>query len=91
MLRDLYLDVMVPTDGRHQRLLDLDEFADAIDAGQLDLATALDGMRRWHRFQDLHLHTHRFPRADWSDFPPRRLAGLAALPMPLGPIVEVTG
>jgi len=29
VVRDLYLDVMVPTDGRHQRLLDLDEFADA--------------------------------------------------------------
>jgi predicted RNA-binding protein associated with RNAse of E/G family len=29
--RDLYIDVMIPTDGRHQRLLDLDEFADAIE------------------------------------------------------------
>jgi Protein of unknown function (DUF402) len=26
--RDLYADVIVPVDGRHQRLLDLDEFAD---------------------------------------------------------------
>src|SRR5262249_19555008 len=28
--RDLYIDVTVPMDGRHYRLLDLDEFADAI-------------------------------------------------------------
>jgi Protein of unknown function (DUF402) len=90
VVRDLYLDVMVPTDGRHQRLLDLDEFADAIDAGQLDMATAVDGMQRWHRFQELHLHSERFPRGEWTDFPPRRLEALAALPTPLGPAVEVT-
>ncbi|QYN23013.1 hypothetical protein [Amycolatopsis sp. DSM 110486] len=88
VLRDLYLEVMVSTDGRHQRPLDFDEFADAIDAGHLDLATAVDGMRRWHRFQELHVHTHRFLLAGWIDFPPRMLAGLAALPTP---VVEVTG
>jgi hypothetical protein len=32
-LRDLYIDAIVPVDGRHQRMLDLDEFADAALAG----------------------------------------------------------
>ncbi|GAA3464337.1 DUF402 domain-containing protein [Saccharothrix longispora] len=79
-VRDLYADVLVPTDGRHQRLLDLDEFADAIEAGQLDVATAVDGLRRWQRFLDLHLHADRDPAGTWTDFPPRRLHDLAAPP-----------
>jgi hypothetical protein len=32
IFRDLYIDVVVPMDGRHYRMLDLDEFADAIEA-----------------------------------------------------------
>jgi hypothetical protein len=87
VVRDLYLDVLVPTDGRHQRLLDLDEYADAIEAGQLDLPTAIDGLRRWQRFLDCHLHAARDPHDTWTDFPPRRLRDLAALPSPLGPVV----
>lgn len=86
-VRDLYIDVLVPVDGRHQRLLDLDEFADAIDTGQLDVGVAIDGLRRWQRFLDRHLHTARDPQDQWTDFPPRRLRDLAALPAPLGPIV----
>lgn len=86
-VRDLYLDVMVPTDGRHQRMLDLDDFADAIEAGHLDVATAVDGLRRWQRFLDRHLHAARDPSGTWTDFPPARLRDLAALPSPLGPVV----
>ncbi len=86
-VRDLYIDVLVPTDGRHQRLLDLDEFADAIAAGQLDAGVAIDGLRRWQRFLDRHLHADRDPQGGWTDFPPRRLRELADLPAPLGPVV----
>ena len=89
IVRDLYIDVLVPVDGRHQRLLDLDEFADAVEAGQLDTATAVDGLRRWQRFLDRHLHAARAPQHGWTDFPPRRLRELAALPAPLGPVVTV--
>ncbi len=85
--RDLYADVMVPEDGRHQRVLDLDEFADAMADGRLDLTTAVDGLRRWQRFFDRHLHGDRDPSGRWSDFPPARLRALAAVPAPLGPIV----
>jgi Protein of unknown function (DUF402) len=87
VVRDLYIDVLVPVDGRHQRLLDLDEFADAIEAGQLDAGTAVDGLRRWQRFLDRHLHAARDPAGQWTDFPPQRLRALAALPAPLGPVV----
>ncbi len=91
ILRDLYIDVMVPTDGRHQRLLDLAEYADAIERGHLDTATAVDGLRRWQRFLDRHLHDGRDPAGHWVDFPPQRVRALSALPGPLGPVVTVPG
>jgi uncharacterized protein DUF402 len=91
ILRDLYIDVMVPVDGRHQRMLDLGEFADAIERGQLDTATAVDALRRWQRFLDRHLHEGRDPVAQWTDFPPQRVRALAALPGPLGPVITVPG
>lgn len=86
IVRDLYIDVLVPTDGRHQRMLDLDEFADAIEAGRLDATTAVDGLRRWQRFLDRHLH-NPYSHDEWADFPPRQLRDLADVPAPLGPIV----
>jgi hypothetical protein len=91
ILRDLYVDVMVPVDGRHQRMLDLGEFADAIEMGRLDIPTAVDGLRRWQRFLDRHLHGGRDPGDDWIDFPPQRVRALSALPGPLGPVVTVPG
>jgi hypothetical protein len=90
-VRDLYIDVMVPTDGRHQRLLDLDEFADAIDGGHVPIEVATDALRRWQRFLDQHLHRDRDPTARWPDFPPKAIEQLAALPAPLGPVVTWQG
>ena len=84
---DLDIDVFVPTDGRPYRMLDFDEFADAIADGEFTPAQAMDGLRRWQRFLDTHLH--RFDRVDgvdidvqagWRDFPPAAIASLAALP-----------
>ena len=82
---------MVPTDGRHQRLLDLDEFADAIDEGHLPIEVATDALRRWQRFLDRHLHRDRDPTARWPDFPPRAIEEPAALPALLGPVVTWPG
>ena len=82
---------MIPTDGRHQRLLDLDEFADAIEDGGLPTDVAIDGLRRWQRFLDTYVHRSRDPRSDWSDFPPKAIGDLAALPSPLGPVVTWQG
>jgi Protein of unknown function (DUF402) len=85
---DLFIDVVVPTDGRHQRLLDLDEFGDAIEAGVLPVDVAVDGLRRWQRFLDSCLHRERDPTGPWPDFPPKAFEELAALPAPLGPVVS---
>ena len=75
--RDLYIDVMVPMDGRHYRLLDLHEFADAIDSGVLSTKQATDALRRWQRFLDRHLHAERAPSDTWTDFPPASIRPLA--------------
>ncbi len=91
IVRDLYIDVMVPTDGRHQRMLDLDEFGDAIADGTLPVEVAVDGLRRWQAFLDQFLHHDRDPRQGWTDFPPLAIRELAALPGPLGPVVTAPG
>lgn len=87
VLRDLFLDVMVPADRRHHRMLDLDEFGDAIESGKITTAQAIDGLRRWQGFLDRHLHAGRYPQADWTDFPPSSIKPLIDLPAPFGPPV----
>jgi hypothetical protein len=89
ILRDLFIDVMVPTDGRHYRMLDLDDYADAMANGTLPLDLAIDGLRRWQRFLDRHLHAERWPSAAWPDFPPRSIQALAELAGPFGDPVRV--
>jgi hypothetical protein len=89
ILRDLFIDVIVPTDGRHYRMLDLDDYADAMAAGTLPLDLAIDGLRRWQCFLDRHLHAERWPSAAWSDFPPRSIQALAELAGPFGDPVRV--
>jgi len=89
--RDLYIDVIVPTDGRHYRMLDMEEYGDAIADGALSLVDAVDGLRRWQRFLDRYLHTDRWPVAEWSDFPPQAIRQLAELPSPFGNHVSSVG
>ncbi len=89
--RDLYIDVMVPTDGRHYRVLDLDEYADAIGDGTVRIEDAIDGLRRWQRFLDRYLHADRWPAGSWSDFPPRSIRRLVELPAPFAEPVRWDG
>jgi Protein of unknown function (DUF402) len=89
--RDLYADVIVPTDGRHYRMLDLDEYADAIADKTLSLEEAVDGLRRWQRFLDRYLHADRWPLDTWSDFPPRSIHQLSELPAPFTDPVKWEG
>ena len=83
VLRDLFIDVMI-REGAVPRLLDLDEIADAREAGWISTAQLLDGLRRWQRFLDRHLHTSRFPQERFSDFPPAAIRPLAELPGSFG-------
>lgn len=76
-LLDQYIDIIVPTDGRQVRMLDLDEFGDALEAGALTVSQAVDGLRRWQAFLDRYLYSDRDPSHGFADFPPRRLVALA--------------
>jgi hypothetical protein len=82
IIRDLYIDLVVPTDGRAYRTLDLEEFADAMESGAIDLAAAADGLKRWQRFLDRYIHaTGSIDTAiGWTDFPPHQIEVLADLP-----------
>lgn len=84
IVRDLNIDAIIPTDGRHLRRLDLDEYAEALTLGTNTAYEATDGLIRWQRFLDTHLHADRFPTGDWVDFPPRAIAPLIELAAPLG-------
>jgi len=88
-VRDLFIDVMVPTDGRPYRLLDFDEFADAVDNGVLPVGVAVDALRRWQIFLDRYLHDGRDPKLGWSDFPPACISDLYQLDGLPGPAVTV--
>ncbi len=79
---DLDIDLFVPTDGRPYRMLDLDEFADAVEAGEFSIGQALDGLRRWQDFLDRHIHVFGPKDVDygWLDFPPKAIAALQRLP-----------
>src|SRR5258708_8503286 len=78
--RDLYIDVIIPTDGRHHLMLDLDEYADALADGTMSLQEGIDGLRRWQRFLDRYIHNDRCPQPGWSAFPPPSVPTLLALP-----------
>ena len=89
--RDLYIDAIVPVDGRHHRELDLDEFADAVDDASVSVEVFVDALRRWQRFLDRCLYSGRSPTSDWSDFPPKSITALAALPSPFPNAVRWDG
>ena len=89
--RDLYIDLIVPTDGRHYRLLDLDEYADAMADGTLSLEDAIDGLRRWQQFLNRYIHADRWPPAAWSDFPPQSIRRLFELAAPFAAPVRWEG
>jgi hypothetical protein len=89
--RDLYIDAIVPTDGRHYRLLDLNEYAEALANGSLALEDAIDGLRRWQRFLDHYLYADRWPPCEWSDFPPKSIRSLFELAAPFAEPVKWEG
>ena len=78
---DHWIDVIVGPPDHPYRVLDLDEYADAIAAGQIDTAVGIDGLRRTQNFLDRHLNRRHDTRRDtWPDFPPRAISALADLP-----------
>lgn len=88
IVRDFYIDLIVTAAGFPYKTLDVNEFADAIEAGHIDVPDAIDGLRRWQAFLDTHISADPNPTAEWADFPPRAIAALESLPSPLGEVVR---
>ena len=89
VFRDLFVDAIVPADGRHPRILDLEELADAVADGLITWEVAASGLRRWQQFLDQHFYTGRWPGDSLNDFPPAALRPLIDLPTPLAPPVKL--
>ncbi|WP_432983342.1 DUF402 domain-containing protein [Dactylosporangium sp. CA-233914] len=78
---DHLIDVIVGPPDHPYRVLDLDEYADAMAEGVIDVAAGIDGLSRTQKFLDRHLNRRHDTRRDaWPDFPPRAIAALAELP-----------
>ncbi|WP_133977311.1 DUF402 domain-containing protein [Kribbella voronezhensis] len=81
VVHDLKVDILVPPGSFRYEMLDLDEFADAIEDGSIDAATALRVLRSTQRFVDTHLRNlDQAVLGSWPDFPPASVLKLAELP-----------
>ncbi|MGW6282329.1 DUF402 domain-containing protein [Kribbella sp. NPDC055071] len=80
-IHDLYVDLVVPPASFRYELLDLDEFADALEGGSIDAATAVRVLRDTQRFIDKYLRNlDEDPLTEWPDFPPVTVLKLVELP-----------
>lgn len=84
---DHWLDVVVPPAGQPYQLRDLDEFGEALLAGQVTPEQAAAGLGRFQAFIDTYLHgpdrvtKHLELATSWYDFPPAALDPLRAVPI----------
>ena len=81
IIRDLQVDILLPPVSVRYEVLDLDEFADAMENGSIDAATAIRVLRDTQRFIDKHLRNlDQDVLESWPDFPPATVRELAELP-----------
>jgi predicted RNA-binding protein associated with RNAse of E/G family len=62
-LADLYVDIIVEGNGPTYRVIDLEEFIDALASGDIGVEELRDPLHRLQAFLDCHIHAGR-------DFPP---------------------
>jgi hypothetical protein len=81
VVHDLQVDIVIPPVSVRYELLDLDEFADVLEDGSIDPATAVRVLRNTQRFIDKHLRNlDQDVLTSWPDFPPATVLKLAELP-----------
>jgi predicted RNA-binding protein associated with RNAse of E/G family len=76
---DLWIDVIVGPADHPYRVLDLDEYAVAVERGALSPAEAADGLIRTQRFLDRHLNRRHEAVRSWPDFPPKNVTALSRI------------
>jgi hypothetical protein len=81
LVHDRQIDLLLPPISFRYEVLDLDEFADAIEEGRIDAATAVRTLRNTQRFINKHLfNLDQDVLTAWPDFPPATVRELAELP-----------
>ncbi|GAA3560610.1 hypothetical protein GCM10022235_31180 [Kribbella ginsengisoli] len=81
VVHDRQVDILLPPTSIRYEMLDLDDFADVIENGSLDAATAVRVLRNTQRFIDKYLrNTDQDVLESWPDFPPAAVRKLAELP-----------
>ncbi|MEU5692436.1 DUF402 domain-containing protein [Actinosynnema sp. NPDC020468] len=81
-VQDMWIDVVVGPPDHPYRLLDLDDYADALADGRLTPLAAADGLRRAQRFLDRRLNRRHDPTRAWPDFPPAEVTALLTADLP---------
>jgi len=79
---DLWIDVIVGPPDHPYRVLDLDEYGQALAAGELTVADAADGLARIQRFLDRRLNRRHEAVQQWIDFPPAAVEELLTADLP---------
>ncbi|MEU9080354.1 DUF402 domain-containing protein [Kitasatospora sp. NPDC004745] len=80
--QDLWIDVIVGPPDHPYRLLDLDDYADALADGRIAPGQAADGLRRMQRFLDRRLNRRHEVTRTWPDFPPAEVEELLTADLP---------
>jgi len=81
-VRDDYLDIVIGPPDRPYRVLDLHEYADALDAGVVSPQRTANGLRAMQAFLERHLHRRSGDEASWPDFPPACLVPVRDVVIP---------
>jgi hypothetical protein len=79
---DKWIDVIIGPPDHPYRLLDLHDYADAIEDGRLRLAEAVEGLRRMQAFLDRRLNRRHDVTRTWPEFPPPEVEALMAVELP---------
>ncbi|WP_037607399.1 DUF402 domain-containing protein [Streptacidiphilus rugosus] len=80
--QDLWIDVVIGPPDHPYRLLDLDDYADALADGRIGPAQAADGLRRTQRFLDRRVNRRHEATQAWPDFPPAEVEELLGADLP---------
>jgi hypothetical protein len=81
VVHDLYVDFLIPTAVDRYQILDLDELADALQAGRLTTAQCAGVLTATQRFVDRYLRRpEEGPNGPSAEFPPPEVTALEQLP-----------
>lgn len=81
-VNDMWIDFIVGPASHPYRVLDLDEYADAMSDGRLSPADAVAGLRRAQSFLDRRLNRRHDVTRSWPDFPPATVVELLTVQLP---------